>query len=182
MIHNLSDVQSKKIGQGTHVWQFSVILEGAKIGENCNINCHTFIENHVIIGNNVTIKSGVYIWDGITIEDDVFIGPSVAFVNDAHPRSKSYPVAHLGATVRKGASIGANSTIMGNLEIGELAMVGAGSVVTKSVPARALVIGVPAKVIGWLNEDGSKMRLENGYYFDNHNTKWKVVKNKLEQI
>jgi UDP-2-acetamido-3-amino-2,3-dideoxy-glucuronate N-acetyltransferase len=182
MIHQLSDVKSTNIGQGTNIWQFSVILEGAKIGANCNINCHTFIENHVVIGDNVTIKSGVYIWDGITIEDDVFIGPSVTFVNNTYPRSKQYPENHVGAVVRKAASVGANATIMGNIEIGELAMVGAGSVVTKDVPARALVLGVPAKVVGWLNRDGSKMNSEEGYFIDENNSKWRVVENKLEEI
>jgi UDP-2-acetamido-3-amino-2,3-dideoxy-glucuronate N-acetyltransferase len=182
MIHHLSDVKSTSIGQGTNVWQFSVILEGAKIGANCNINCHTFIENHVVIGNNVTIKSGVYIWDGITIEDDVFIGPSVTFVNNAYPRSKQYPENHIGAVVKEAASIGANATIMGNIEIGKFAMVGAGSVVTKNVPAKALVVGAPAKIVGWLNKDGSKMDFEAGYFIDENKCKWQVVDNQLEQI
>ncbi|PVY43036.1 acyltransferase [Pontibacter virosus] len=179
MIHPLSDVKSSAIGPGTSIWQFAVVLRGAKIGANCNINCHTFIENYVVIGDNVTVKSGVYIWDGITIEDDVFIGPAVAFVNNSYPRSKQYPDEHTGATVKKGASIGANATIMGNLEIGTYAMVGAGSVVTKCVPARALVVGVPAKIVGWLNEDGSKMKFENDCYLANDGTRWHVIENKL---
>lgn len=179
MIHPLSNVESPDIGPGTFIWQFSVVLRGAKIGANCNINCHTFIENHVVIGDNVTIKSGVYIWDGITIEDDVFVGPAVAFVNNTYPRSKQYPDTHTGAKIRKGASIGANATIMGGLEIGEYAMVGAGSVVTKRVPARALVVGAPAKIIGWLNEDGSKMKVEGDCYLANDNSKWHVVNNEL---
>ena len=91
MIHPLSDVHSNNIGNGTKVWQFSVILAGAKIGDNCNICAHTFIENEVIIGNNVTIKSGVYLWDGIVVHDDVFIGPNATFTNDKKPRSKQYP-------------------------------------------------------------------------------------------
>jgi UDP-2-acetamido-3-amino-2,3-dideoxy-glucuronate N-acetyltransferase len=182
MIHPLSDVQSSQIGEDTKIWQFSVVLKGAKIGSNCNINCHTFIENHVVIGNNVTVKSGVYIWDGINIEDDVFVGPSVTFVNNAYPRSKQYPDNHIGATIRKGASIGANATIMGNLEIGEFAMIGAGSVVTKHVPARALVVGVPAKIVSWLNEDGSKMQFEDECYMGSDNTRWQVIDNKLQKI
>jgi len=96
MIHALADVQSKNIGKNTQIWQFSVILKNARIGENCNINCHTFIENDVIIGNNVTIKSGVYLWDGIIIDDDVFIGPNATFINNPNVRSKQYPEKHIG--------------------------------------------------------------------------------------
>ncbi|KFF75367.1 dTDP-6-deoxy-3,4-keto-hexulose isomerase [Chryseobacterium sp. P1-3] len=130
-IHPLSDVQSENIGDNTSVWQFSVIFSGARIGENCNINCHVFIENDVVIGNNVTIKSGVQIWDGITLEDNVFIGPNVTFTNDLVPRSKQYPKAFEKTFIKKGASVGANSTIIAGNVIGENAMIGAGSVVTK---------------------------------------------------
>lgn len=147
-IHKLSDVQSTSIGEGTTVWQFVVILKGAVIGKNCNICANTLIENDVQIGDSVTVKSGVYIWDGITIEDNVFIGPSVAFTNDKHPRSKQYPEEFLRTYVRKGASIGANATILPGIEIGENAMVGAGSVVTKNVPANTIVAGNPARIIG----------------------------------
>ncbi|MEI9912647.1 MAG: acyltransferase [Bacteroidota bacterium] len=147
MIHPLSDVQSKQIGEHTQVWQYVVILPKAIIGNNCNINCHTFIENEVTIGNNVTIKSGVYVWDGISIEDDVFIGPNVTFVNDKYPKSKQYPESFQKTVVKKGASIGANATILGGLIIGENAMIGAGSVVTKDVPANTLWAGNPARQI-----------------------------------
>ncbi|HBV2904090.1 TPA: N-acetyltransferase [Citrobacter freundii] len=152
-IHKLSDVQSTNIGEDTRIWQFVVILKNAVIGRNCNICANTMIENDVIIGNNVTVKSGVYIWDGITIEDDVFIGPCVAFTNDKHPRSKMYPAAFLKTIVKKGASIGANATILPGIEIGEKAIVGAGSVVTKNVPPYAVVVGNPAKVVKWINND-----------------------------
>lgn len=100
-IHKLSDVQSTNIGQGTTIWQYSVILPGAIIGSECNICAHTFIENDVKIGNRVTIKSGVFLWDGINIEDDVFIGPCVAFTNDKLPRSKQYPELFLKTTIKK---------------------------------------------------------------------------------
>ena len=146
-IHPLSDVQSKDIGEGTTVWQFCIILEGAKIGSNCNINCQVFIENDVVIGNNVTIKPGVQIWDGITLEDNVFIGPNATFTNDLKPQSKNYPEKFLRTTVKKGASIGANATILPGITIGEDAMIGAGSVVLKDVPAHTLWVGNPAKQI-----------------------------------
>lgn len=154
-IHPLADVQSNHIGEGTTVWQFSVILEKAIIGKNCNINCHTFIENDVIIGDKVTVKSGVYIWDGFRIEDDVFIGPNVTFVNDKYPRSKKYPEKFQMTTIAKGASIGANATILGGITIGEYAMIGAGSVVATNVEPFCLVYGNPAKPVGKVDKNGT---------------------------
>ena len=145
MIHSLSDVQTKIIGCDTKIWQFCVVLAGAKIGANCNICSHCFIENDVLIGDNVTIKCGVQLWDGITIEDDVFIGPNVTFTNDIFPRSKRYPEKFLKTRVCRGASIGANATILPGITIGQGAMVAAGSVVTKDVAEKTLVVGVPAK-------------------------------------
>nr|ELR5057344.1 N-acetyltransferase [Providencia rettgeri]ELR5086940.1 N-acetyltransferase [Providencia rettgeri] len=149
-IHPLSDVQSQSIGENTRIWQFSVILKDAQIGSNCNICAHTLVENDVIIGDNVTVKSGVYIWDGIRIEDNVFIGPCVTFANDKYPRSKQYPEQFPITTIKKGASIGANATILPDITLGENCMVGAGSVVTKDVPENALVVGNPARIIRYL--------------------------------
>lgn len=149
-IHPLSDVQSQNIGDETRIWQFSVILTGAQIGSNCNICAHTLIENDVIIGNNVTIKSGVYLWDGLRIEDNVFIGPCVTFANDKYPRSKQYPEQFPLTIIKNGASIGANATILPGLTLGENCMIGAGSVVTKSVPQNALVVGNPARIVRYL--------------------------------
>ena len=149
-IHPLADVKSQKIGQKTKIWQFSIVLQNAMIGENCNICAHTLIENDVIIGNNVTIKSGVYVWDGITLEDNVFIGPCVAFTNDKKPRSKQYPEEFPQTIVEMGASIGANATILPGIRIGQNALIGAGAVVTKDVPENAIVIGNPAFIKGYI--------------------------------
>ncbi len=133
MIHTTSDVQSKKIGLNTNIWQFCVVLPDAEIGDNCNICSHCFVENDVKIGNNVTIKCGVQLWDGLRVEDDVFIGPNVTFCNDKYPRSKQYPEKFLKTIIKKGASIGANATILPGVVIGENAMIAAGSIVTKDV-------------------------------------------------
>jgi len=146
-IHPLSDVQSVKIGENTNIWQYCVVLSDAEIGNNCNICALCFIENNVKIGNNVTIKNGVYLWDGIEIEDEVFIGPNVTFINDKYPRSKQYPEEFQKTVIKKGASIGANSTILGGIMIGEKAMIGAGSIVTKNVPSGELWLGNPAKFV-----------------------------------
>lgn len=151
MIHILSDVQTKNIGENTNVWQFCVVFPGAKIGDNCNICSHCLIENDVVIGNNVTVKSGVQIWDGILIEDNVFVGPNVTFVNDRYPKSRNSDWVLERIIVKKGASIGANSTILPGVTIGENAMIGAGSVVTKDVSADTTVVGNPARFIK-LNE------------------------------
>ena len=147
MIHKLSDVQSKNIGKDTNIWQFCVVLPDAKIGENCNICANVFIENDVVIGNNVTIKCGVQLWNSVTVEDNVFIGPNVTFTNDLYPRSKHYPEKFAKTIIKQGASIGANATILGGITIGENAMIGAGSVVTKDVPADEVWFGNPARFV-----------------------------------
>jgi len=141
----LADVQSLQIGEGTKIWQFAIVLPGAQIGENCNINSHTFIENDVIIGNDVTVKSGVYLWDGIMVEDNVFIGPNVTFTNDKYPKSKHYPQAFQRTILKYGCSIGAGSIILGGITIGRNSLIGAGSLVTKSIPDNEIWIGSPAK-------------------------------------
>jgi acetyltransferase-like isoleucine patch superfamily enzyme len=156
-IHPLADCQSKCIGEGSRVWQFSVVLPGARIGANCNINSHCFVENEVTIGNDVTIKCGCYLWDGTIIEDNVFIGPNVTLTNDKRPRSKIYPDTFLPTIIKKGASIGGGAVILPGLRIGENAMIGAGAVVTEDVPANGVVYGDKARLkhmISDLNRPG----------------------------
>src|ERR1700690_4436488 len=154
--HPMAIVESSSIGDNTRVWAFAHVLPKAVIGENCNICDHTFIENDVVIGNRVTIKSGVQLWDGVTLDDDVFVGPNATFTNDLFPRSKQYPEAFARTVIRKGASIGANATILAGLTIGQHAMVGAGSVVTKDVPPFAIVVGNPARIAGYVQADGRR--------------------------
>jgi acetyltransferase-like isoleucine patch superfamily enzyme len=181
--HELADVKSKKIGKNTKIWQFSTVLESAQIGEDCNINCHTFIENDVVIGDNVTIKSGVYIWDGMFIENNVFIGPNVTFVNDKFPRSKNHSKKFPETILKEGASIGANSTIMSGITIGKFAMIGAGTLVTKNIPDFALVYGHPSKIKGWVNESGEILTLKSGnIYSDKKGSLYTVEKSILLKI
>lgn len=143
----MSDVQSVMIGAGTSIWQFCVVLPQAQIGGECNICSHCFIENDVVLGERVTVKCGVQLWDGLRIEDDVFIGPNVTFTNDKYPKSKQYPDVFNQTIIRKGASIGANATILPGIEIGKGAVIGAGAVVTRSVEAGIVVVGNPASEI-----------------------------------
>jgi UDP-2-acetamido-3-amino-2,3-dideoxy-glucuronate N-acetyltransferase len=148
-------VESDQIGSGTRIWAFAHLLPGARIGRDCNICDHTFIENDVLVGDRVTIKSGVFLWDGIILEDDVFVGPNATFTNDRFPRSRE-PFQLDRTLVRVGASIGANATILPGLTIGEHAMVGAGAVVTRDVPPYAIVTGNPARIRGFApNADSS---------------------------
>lgn len=139
-----------RIGDGTRVWAFAHVLPGAVVGADCNICDHVFIENNVVIGDRVTIKCGVQLWDGLRVEDDVFIGPNATFTNDPFPRSKQYPAEYPETRLCRGASIGANATILPGLTIGHDAMIGAGAVVTRSVPANAIVVGNPGVIVGYV--------------------------------
>jgi acetyltransferase-like isoleucine patch superfamily enzyme/dTDP-4-dehydrorhamnose 3,5-epimerase-like enzyme len=149
-VHETADVKTKDIGLNTKIWQFCVILEEAKLGSDVNVCSHTYIENKVVVGDRVTIKSGVQLWDGVIIEDDVFIGPNVSFSNDKFPRSKNYQKQPMVTIIKKGASISSGAVILPGITVGENAMVGAGAVVTKSVPANAIVVGSPARISGYV--------------------------------
>ena len=153
MIHRLADVASQTIGQGTRIWQFAVVLPKAKIGADCNICAHVFIENDVVVGDRVTVKSGVQLWDGLRVGNDVFIGPNATFTNDKYPRSKKHPNVFPTTSIEAGASIGAGAVILPGITVGVGAMVGAGAVVTKDVPARSLVVGNPARHVRFLKGD-----------------------------
>lgn len=146
-VHPLADVQTTTIGDNTRIWQFVVILPGAKIGAEVNVCSHCLIENDVIVGDRVTIKSGVQLWDGVRIADDVFIGPNVTFTNDKHPKSGNVNFKLLSTRIEAGASIGGGSTLLPGVLVGAGATVGAGAVVTKDVPSGATVVGNPARVI-----------------------------------
>lgn len=156
-VHPLAHVLTSHIGAGTKIWQYVVVLPKALIGSDGNICAHCFIENDVVIGDRVTIKNGVQLWDGLRIGDDVFIGPNVTFTNDKHPRSKQHPSEYLTTHVESGASIGGGATILPGLRIGRSAMVGSGAVVTRSVPPNAIVVGNPARIVGYVDSRGQEL-------------------------
>jgi UDP-2-acetamido-3-amino-2,3-dideoxy-glucuronate N-acetyltransferase len=159
MIHSLSDCLSKNIGENTNIWQYSVVLPKARIGDNCNICMNCFVENEVSIGNNVTIKNGVYLWDGITIEDFVQIGPNVTFTNDKYPRAKK--VFNIQQTyIKTGASIGGGAIILGGITIGEYSLIGAGSLITKDIPPYTLWYGSPATQKGYVTKNGTILTMK----------------------
>jgi UDP-2-acetamido-3-amino-2,3-dideoxy-glucuronate N-acetyltransferase len=150
-----------EIGENTKIWHFSHIMSNSKIGENCNIGQNVVISPDVILGNNVKVQNNVSIYTGVICEDDVFLGPSMVFTNVINPRSavnrkNQYAIT----TVKRGASIGANATIVCGHDIGEFAFIGAGAVVTKHIPAYALVVGNPAKQTGWMSEFGHKLKFD----------------------
>lgn len=149
--HENAIVETEKVGDGTRIWAFTHVLPRATIGSDCNICDHVFVENDVIIGDRVTIKCGVQIWDGLRIDDGAFIGPNATFTNDLFPRSKQYPDKFSKTVIQKGASIGANATILAGNTIGQNSMVGAGAVVTKDVPPYAIVVGNPARITGYVS-------------------------------
>ncbi len=151
-VHPLGSCESTHVGDGTRVWAYAHVLPAARIGAECNICDHVFIENDVVVGDRVTIKCGVQLWDGLRVEDDVFIGPNATFTNDRFPRSRQHPETFAQTVVEKGASIGANATILPGLRLGQNCMIGAGAVVTRSVPPYAIVVGNPARIVGYVGD------------------------------
>ena len=160
--HPRALVESDLIGEGTRIWAFVHVLPGARIGRGCNIGDHCYIEGKARIGNDVTIKNNVAVWDGVWIEDRVFVGPNASFTNDARPRSRSLDWVLLPTRVEEGATIGANATILCDLTIGRHALVGAGAVVTRDVPAFALVLGNPGRVRGHVCRCGERLAFRRG--------------------
>ncbi|MFV0299848.1 MAG: WxcM-like domain-containing protein [Paracoccus sp. (in: a-proteobacteria)] len=152
--HPQALVEGTGIGAGSRVWAFAHILPDARIGADCNICDHVFIENDVVLGDRVTVKCGVQIWDGTRIGNDVFIGPNATLTNDPWPRSRQWPDSYAGITIQDGASIGANATLLPGITIGRGAMVGAGAVVTRDVPPHALVTGNPARIVRYVSDHG----------------------------
>ncbi len=156
-IHPQALCESPHIGERTRIWAFAHVLPGARIGADCNICDGVFVENDVIVGDRVTVKCGVQLWDGVRLEDDVFVGPNATFSNDRFPRSRQRPPAFAQTLVQRGASIGANATLLPGISIGAGAMVGAGAVVLRSVPANAIVVGNPARIVGYTHTDSIKV-------------------------
>jgi len=160
-IHPQALVESREIGPRTRVWAFAHVLAGARIGSDCNLGDHVFVESGVTLGNNVTVKNGVSLWEGITVENDVFIGPNSVFTNDLNPRAfiKKRGKELLPTRLCEGSTIGANATILCGITVGAYAFVGAGSMVLRTVPDFGLVVGSPARHIGWMCECANKLPL-----------------------
>lgn len=176
-VHPNALVESDKIGAKTRIWAFAHVLKGAVIGEDCNLCDYVFVENEVTIGSRVTIKNGISIWDGLEIEDDVFLGPNAAFTNDMFPRSKRHSGNYLKTLLKKGASVGANATILCGITLGKYCLVGAGAVVTKSIPDFALVTGNPARFRYWVSKTGEKLQFdENNNAVDSEGNRYKLIK------
>lgn len=154
-VHEQGICEAEDVGAGTRIWAFAHVLPNARIGADCNICDGVFIEGGAIVGDRVTIKSGVQLWDGVELEDDVFVGPNATFTNDPFPRSRAWLEEYPKTVVRSGASIGANATILPGIEVGQAAMVGAGSVVTRPVPPNAIVSGNPARIHGYAETGAS---------------------------
>lgn len=157
-VHEQGICESETVGEGTRIWAFAHVLPGARVGAECNICDGVFVEGGAVIGDRVTVKCGVQLWDGVELEDDVFVGPNATFTNDPMPRSRQWLDEYPRTVVRAGASIGANATILPGLEIGLGAMVGAGAVVTRSVPPHAIVVGNPARIQGYAESPAAEQQ------------------------
>jgi len=155
-VHQQAIVETEDVGSGTRVWAFSHVMKSVRLGANCNVGEHCYIESGVVVGDDVVIKNGVALWDGVIVEDRAFLGPNCVFTNDLFPRSK-VSNRRLRTSVREGASIGANATILCGIEIGRYSLIGAGSVVTRNVPDFALIAGNPARLRGYVCRCGEKL-------------------------
>lgn len=174
-----------EIGKGTKIWHFSHIMPHSKIGENCNIGQNVVVSPHVVLGRNVKVQNNVSIYSGVICEDDVFLGPSMVFTNIINPRSAIIRKDEYQLTlVKKGASIGANATIICGNEIGEFALIGAGAVVTKRVLPYALVVGNPSKQIGWVSEYGHRLNFDESGFATcvESGEKYQLINNKVQKI
>ncbi len=158
-IHEKALCESDQVGEDTRVWAFAHVMKGARVGKKCNVGDHAFIEGGAVLGDRVTVKNAAQIWDKVTVEDDVFLGPNMIFTNDMNPRAafKKDPARFLPTLVKKGATIGANATIVCGVTLGAHCFVGAGSVVIRNVPAHAVVVGNPARRIAWMCDCGEKL-------------------------
>jgi UDP-2-acetamido-3-amino-2,3-dideoxy-glucuronate N-acetyltransferase len=159
-VHPQALCESTTIGANTRVWAFAHVLRGARIGADCNICDHVFVENDVVIGDRVTVKCGVQLWDGLRVADDVFIGPNATFSNDKYPRSRQHDRELLQTHIGRGASIGGGAVVLPGVRVGARAMIGAGAVVTQDVPARAVVSGNPARIVGYVDAVRTRDRVE----------------------
>lgn len=183
--HETSIIENKNcIGRGTKIWQFCNLMDGCQVGEKCNIGQNVFIENDVVVGNRVTIKNNISLYSGIKCEDDVFLGPNCVFTNVINPRSFISRKNEFKCTfIKRGATIGANATIVCGNVIGSYSMVGAGAVVTKNVPDYSLVTGNPARLIGFVCKCGSKLQKKGNYYSCVEcSKKYEVVNDKIKYI
>lgn len=175
-VHPNAICESDEIGKDTRIWAFVHILKDVKIGEDCNLCDYVFVENGVTIGDRVTIKNGISVWNGVTIEDDVFLGPNCVLTNDLYPRSKGYHRENIKTLLKKGSTVGANATVICGITLGKYCMVGAGSVVTKSVPDFALVFGNPARFKYWISRKGDKLSFnENDEAIDIDGNRYKII-------
>jgi len=181
-VHPNALVESEDIGAKTRIWAFAHVLKNVKIGEDCNLCDYVFVESGVTIGNRVTVKNGISIWDGVTIEDDVFLGPYCVLTNDMFPRSKAHFAEYSKTLIKKGASVGANATILCGITLGKYCMVGAGAVVTKSIPDFALVSGNPARIKYWISKTGEKLNFNGeGIASDNSGNNYRLHINKEDE-
>lgn len=180
--HPTALVESDQIGTGTRIWAYSHIMKGAKIGEDCNICDHSFVESGAIIGSKVTLKNGVCVWDKVTIEDEVFLGPNVTLTNDLWPRSKKSDWQIVETLIKHGATIGANATIVCGVSIGKYAMIGAGSVITRDVADYALYYGNPARSRGWVCKCTKKLTFDSNICTCSCGYKYQKIENKVSLI